>query len=454
MSGSLAGLLAANVLYLAIGVGALPLLRIARTREELVSRLGLAYLGGVVVSGILAAHLSLIGLPIDLAALAVLAAPVVFFGVRRLRRAQVSDTRTRLPGTVPSIAASAVALAAVAVLLVHAWRTYAVRPLLEWDGWAIWATKARALYEFGGATGPVFTTDAYAPLQHPLFLPALEAVGFRAMGAYDPTLIHVQLLLLAVGFVGALWSLLRPLVPAFLLAAVMLAVLAAEPVLKQLATNHADVPLAFLLALGVTALARWLVDGESWLLVCAALFLGAATLTKSEGAMFVLAAFLALGIALVGAGRARLRPPAVTALAVALLLGPWRLFVTARDLPVAEYRFGNLVSPGYLSDHADRVAPAAGRLLGEMLTLEWGLVVPLAVVALASSLLSRRYRLSGFVSLWAALSFAGLVLIYWISNLPIELTLTWSADRTVVSIVVALGALAPLLATEAASGRR
>ena len=163
----------------------------------------------------------------------------------------------------------AVALVVSLVLLGHALATYRLRPLLEWDGWAIWGTKARALYEFGGATGPVFTSEAYLPLQHPLLLPSLQAVGFRAIGTYDPTLVHVQLALLALGFLLAFVGLLRDRIPAALLGLSALAILAAEPVLKQLSTNLADVPLAFFVALGLVAarpLARVRASGgrSSW----------------------------------------------------------------------------------------------------------------------------------------------------------------------------------------------
>ena len=52
------GLLLANALYFAIGVGLLPLLRIARDRATLVTRLPLAYAVGLAATGIVAAHTS------------------------------------------------------------------------------------------------------------------------------------------------------------------------------------------------------------------------------------------------------------------------------------------------------------------------------------------------------------------------------------------------------------
>jgi hypothetical protein len=72
LTGSLAGLLLANVLYLVVGIALLPLLRIARTRAELASRLGLAYILGLAATGALAAHLALIGVPVGLLELFVL----------------------------------------------------------------------------------------------------------------------------------------------------------------------------------------------------------------------------------------------------------------------------------------------------------------------------------------------------------------------------------------------
>ena len=112
------------------------------------------------------------------------------------------------------------------------------------------------------------------------------------MGAFDGTLIHVQLALLAFGFAAALWTLLRERVPAALAGAAILAIVAADSTLRQLAGNLADIPLAFFVALGVVALARMLLDADAALLPFAAVMLGAATLTKPEGLLFAAAALV------------------------------------------------------------------------------------------------------------------------------------------------------------------
>ena len=77
------GLLFANALYLVIGIELLPLLRIARTRDELVSRLGLAFMLGVALVGALSAHLALVRVPVGLVELVVLA---VVLGIPAWRR--------------------------------------------------------------------------------------------------------------------------------------------------------------------------------------------------------------------------------------------------------------------------------------------------------------------------------------------------------------------------------
>jgi hypothetical protein len=447
----LIGLLIVNAFYLVIGVALLLLLRIAHTRDELYARLGLAYILGLATTAGLAAHLALIGLPMAWGELLVLTGGVGYFGWRRLGslpnapRATASRRPRRL-----ELASSIVgvgALVAALLLLAHAMRTFAVRPLVEWDGWAIWAMKARALYDFGGVDHGLFTTQPYGPLQHPLLLPSLEATGFRAMNTFDGTLIHVQLALLAFGFSAALWTLLRERAPAALVGAAILAIVAADSVLRQLAGNLADIPLALFVALGVVALTRTLLDANAALLPFAAVMLGAATLTKPEGLLFAAAALVPF-VAI-----ARTRAAAWTAVAVVLILLPWRIFTAVHGLRNPEYSLGDAVDPGYLADHSSRAGPAFWGVWHQVWSSGWGWLVPFALIAFAGALLARRWRVAGFAAAWALLSYAGIVLVFWISVVPVELTLRWAAYRTVASLVIGAAALAPLLAAEAWSVR-
>ena len=452
MSGSLAGLLFAQVLYVAIGLGLLPLTGIAPTWGLWRLRFGLAYMVGVAAAGIMAAHLALVDAPVGLVELTVLGVVALALGWRRLRGTTSATPKRRwtLPRPVvwANVAFSVATALLLGALLGQATSAFAARPLKEWDGWAIWATKAKALYEFGGVYDPVFST--YEPVAHPILLPSLEAIGFRSMGAFDGTLIHVQLIALAFGFATALWWLLADRVPSGVLGVGLLSLLSATPVLAQLSTNLADVPLAFFCALGVVCLGRFVLTGEGWPLVLAALFLGAGMLTKSEGLLFAIAAFVAAG-AVTAAARnwrdlGRLGLSAAGALAILL---PWRIYLAANDLRNPEYRFSDALDPRYLADRTGRVGPAVSRLLDELWEPGWGALPILALVAVAAAALARSYRLAAFALLWPLLAFGGLVLVYWISVVPVELTLTWTARRVVVPLIVGAVALAPLLVGEA-----
>jgi hypothetical protein len=432
-------LLLLQLLFLALGAGALPALGIVRDRAQLRARLPLAYLVGVALAGIVAAHLALLNAAVGVTEVVVLTVLVWLVAWRRLRNSPDQVTKRHEAGII-----GAVALTFAFVLLAHVTHMLETRPLYEWDGWAIWATKARALYELGGAYGPVFTT--YPPVQHPLFLPALEAIDFHALGRFDGTLVHAQLGLLGFGFAAALWTLLRERVPAALAGLGVLAIVSATAFVKQLSTNYADVPLALFVALGAVCLARWLAEGDATLLPAAAIFLGTATLTKPEGLLFAIAAFAA---ALAAGGRTRLRGTLLTGLAVALILLPWRIFVSVHHLKNPEYSLGNALSPSYLYDHADRLGAALRSVTGHAFSFDWGLLVPLGLAAIVVAVLSGRTRLAVFATLWTLLSFAGVVLVFWISVVPIELTLRWAAYRTVASLVIGLAALAPLLVSAA-----
>src|SRR5262245_63081153 len=106
-----ARLLLANLLELVIGVGAAALLR---------APLGTAYLAGLAVVGIVSAHLALVHVSFGWTGLAVLAASSLVVTWRVLPRRWV---RPRLSGW------GVAGLIALVVFLVHAWPTFAARPL-------------------------------------------------------------------------------------------------------------------------------------------------------------------------------------------------------------------------------------------------------------------------------------------------------------------------------------
>jgi hypothetical protein len=213
--------------------------------------------------------------------------------------------------------------------------------------------------------------------------------------------------------------------------------------LNQLQTNFADVPLAMLLALGVSALAAWLRAGEAGLLPAAALFLGAGAITKNEGELFALAAF---GAAALVARRAQLRPLALAGLAALAIDLPWRIWSLLHHVQQQDYPLSRLVSPSYLNAHRDRVGPVVHELWTQIWRQEsWSFLVVLVLVGFAGAVVLRRARPAIFATTWLALSFAGLVAIYWVSRHPITSHLYNSSDRTIDTLVIGAALLVPVL---------
>jgi hypothetical protein len=218
---------------------------------------------------------------------------------------------------------------------------------------------------------------------------------------------------------------------------------AAPAFFDQLQTNYADVPLAMFVALGVAALATWLRTGEAGMLPAAALFLAAGALTKNEGECFSLTAFLA---ALAVARRGQRKPLLLAAAAVLAADLPWRIWIQANHVKIAEYSLSNLFNPSYLNGNDGRVWPSVRELGAQIARVpSWSYLILLALVGILGAIILRRLRLALFGTGWLLLSFAGLVGIYWISTNPLTSHLSNSSYRTIDSLVIAGALLAPVL---------
>lgn len=433
-----AGLLGANALIFCAGLGLLPWLGVARSWRQLLGRCGLAYLCGLVAVGILAAHLALLHMSFGWLALALVASVSVVSGAWHLRGSERPVwTRPRWPAL-----AAATGLAA---LLIEYARAFAVAPLNRYDAWAIWALKGHALYAFGWADPAVFAGSEYrfANLDYPLLLPSLEAVDFRAMGAFDTRLLHLQFLLLLVAALAALGTVLAGRVHALLLWTLLGAVALAPAVFDQLLTAYADLPLALVFAVGVAAAGRWLLTDERWALAVATLCFAGALLLKNEGTLFVAAAFAGL----FAAAYARWRALAVALAVDVLLLLPWKLYVRVHHLRDINYSLTDTFDVHHISGRAG-VGPIAFRTLGrEMLDPgQWGLLAPIFVALLVLALVRGARSLALFGAVTVLLSWLGLSWIYVITHFEYSSYLDSTKSRVVASVVLAAAALVPLLA--------
>lgn len=448
MTATVLAIIAANVVYALIGVGLAAALGAfdRRPRTLVNSLVGLPL--GICAVLLLSSYAALAGVPLGPTSLSLLALVAAGAGALRLRRARADEPVPRSPGSVLTRAASVIPAVGIAVVLVAAARTMAVKPLVEWDGWVLWATKARILYEHPGDGAGVLRQDFYGAPSYPPGLPALEATTMRAVGHFDGTALDLQLLVLVGAAIVGMWALLLPFANPLTIGLALLATLASSQVAYQLTTNYADVPLAFLTATGVVAAAAWLVAGEQqrpWQLAAACIFLAAAAWAKNEGLVFGAAAIASLLLVTLLARRGRRAALAASA-GFAALVAPWRLYSAANDLQTHDYDVSSFFDPPFLREQSGRVGPAVRELLAEMtVTSSWGATLAVTVLAVVAALLTSRRLAATYAAMWLALAFGGLVATYWISNHRLDNDLENSSYRTVVTLLVTGLALVPLL---------
>lgn len=393
-------------------------------------RLAYAYLLGIAwTGGSLYALSHLFSLPLRRpAVLAVLAAPVLAGIIARWRRPG-GPARPARPGSV--LRAVVFVLAALVSLGVLA--EAVVSPLRDWDGRMTWVTQARYLQAEGTVDARVLREEEWYVThpRYPLLLPLAQVVpatlfplGEDAHAIFRPlyALFFPVFLLLVDGgarrWVGGSAAALSAL------AAALLPFVTFYPI-GGAVSAYSDLPLACFyggaLLLLLRAHARWSHG------IAAGLLLGAAVLTKNEGAPLALWALLVAGLAL-ARSRRRLAPALAAAvpaaLALALLLS-WRSGIPNRY----DESYGELLTLGSLwPEMVARLPLLLPKIRSQMANpdhwmLFWS-VVPLVLVAGWRGL---RRRAAGPLAL-AALAPLGIAWIaYTVSPDPAELVrTTWS----------------------------
>lgn len=323
----------------------------------------------------------------------------------------------------------------------------------NYDAWAFWVSKAQAIYFFGLDTRSGGFTSFDNP-EYPPAAPALDAAAFRLAGGVETWALPFQHALLGAAFFVAAAALLSSRVRGSVLWPSLLALALAPNVAFYFEAVLADLAVAYFVALGALACALWLLEETREWLPLAAIFLAAASLTKTEGFMLSLVLVVALGLAVLAAKRRPWRPLLLLASAPILALAPWKLWLATNDQALGSvlYSVSDALRPAYLADRIDRLTYAAGELLGLVFDpRRWLLIAPLALLAGALAL-ARRPALGILYLAWLVIGFAGLTSVYWISNVDVRWYVDTSADRVVASLMIFAGALLPLLLAE--GGRR
>ena len=361
-----------NVGVACAGGIALVVVGVPRRRAWLPTLVGLAPATGIALVGTVTALGAMVGIDVGLLAAATLTAGALVVAAALLRgRGAVGSLAPRRSGQSGRLVELAflLLLAGLSLAIV---RLGAATSLAVWDGWAIWAPKAHALFAEGDVWSPVFENAEYF-MQHqeyPIFLPALDALSAEALGRFDPRLIDVEAAVVLVAFGAAVWALLRLVVPPAAAAAVAFALTGSAPLAVNAGANYADAVLAVFTALGLVLLFLWLTrDGTTWLAL-AALFFGTAAVTKSEGLLFAVAAIVA---ALVVAPRFERSRRLVGAFALGCLApaAVWSVVDRLNGPGPDNLDLGRLAEPGVL---VERVPPAIDAMAGELAT-GWPLAV-------------------------------------------------------------------------------
>jgi hypothetical protein len=439
-------LVALNGAFCLVGMGAVLIAGAPLGRRWVPTLVGLSPAAGLAVCGLAASLGAIVGVDVRVLSTGVIAASCLALAwlALRGRRPGTGSLCPPRPG-VTSRVIEIVALAGLAVLSVSIVRLYAVTGLEEWDGWAIWAPKAHALFVEGDVWGPVFSGHAYA-MQHqeyPIVLPALEALSADAIGRFDPSLIDIEPAAVLIAFGWGAWAVLRLVVTRGLAAAVALALTGSAPLMDNGSANYADSAVAAFTALGLVCLLVWLVRGSGFTLALAGLFLAASALTKAEGLVFALAAIVA-ALATARGFRRSHRLVLVFAAAVFLLPVVWAVVDHLNGAGARNIDRATLFRPDAVLDAAGRIPVTAWRLLDASVR-DWALASTAILLALVAGCLVRLWWHVAFVSLWGGLVFVALVGVYYANTAPIQWLLDTSADRVVFSLVLGLAAMAPIL---------
>jgi hypothetical protein len=437
-------LLAAGFAAVGTAVGAA--VGIPVRREWLPTLLGLAPAMGIAVCGLGATAGAMVGLDVGLATTAGVVLVAVALAWSASERGRSSMGALRAPRTsFPALTVELAFASLYAALAYGVVRLAAATPLDTWDGWAIWAPKAHALYAQGDVWGPVFREPEYV-MQHqeyPVLLPSVDALTAEAIGRFDAGLADIGHAMILLSFGVAAWAILRLLVAPPLAAAAGFALTGSASLIANVDADYADTAVASFTAIGVLALLVWLARGASAILVVSGVFLAAASLTKGEGLLFALAAIAAAAVLARGFGRPRATIGRFAA-AVLALPAAWAVVDRLNGPGAKNVDAAILLHPGRFVAATDRIPTAASRLVEEM-GEGWSLDLGLIGLGLLAACWTRQWWPALFVGVWALLGLAALVTVYFLSTAPIDWHLTTSADRVIFSIVLAAATTSPVL---------
>jgi hypothetical protein len=440
------GLAALDALLTVLGYALLIGLGVVRSATRALRFLGLAFLSGWSLLGVVLTLALSLGLDAGLA---------VVFAVVGAGIVVCLAIRPRLPAVVlvprPREGPAGAAVALVGAALVVATAISAVAESLRavtdmsYDVWSFWLPKAETIYYFHGLDTGLGGITTYGNPEYPPLVPALDAASFHFMGGVYPWVLALQQSVLFIAFVASVAAL-SSRVPRWILYPLLALLSLAPQVWGQLFSLMPDQTLGYLLAVGAVCGLLWLEDRRPPWLVLALVFLAAAALTKDEGVL--LGGLLALAFLAADAVRHR-RAALVSAtlLLAPLATLPWRAWLALHHqaLTASNYSWLDLLHPIYAADRIHRLGYASRSMVDLLADPgRWSSVLALGLAVLVVLAPTLR-ELSLVVCAWVVVAFAGLASVYWISWADVHWYVTTSAYRVVGSLPIVVGAMLPLL---------
>lgn len=364
----------------------------------------------------------------------------------RRRRSGAVDRPNRHTMEVDWIALIAVAAGTLVLFALAAWGFWVHRSLHphgEWDAWAIWNLRARAILRGGPDWTSVFSNgSAWSNVDYPLLLP-LTVARLWAFESAETTLIPAVVAFTFFASTVATLTVLvgqtRGWVSGWLSGAVLVA---PYTYVYQSSCQCADVPLAQFMLIGIAggALARGATDSRT-MIAAAGAAAGLAAWTKNEGQVFFVLLLILIGIATwrrrdpsrtwvcFGLGAA---VPLAALLWFKLRLAPHNYLFTPSAMAGLVERLRDADRWTLIRTQLTDMAPAWGDVPGG------GLVILAGVVALTARADARAWPRCAFGLSAVGLMMIGYILVYAITPHPLLWQILTSFARLMTQLWPAL----------------
>ena len=450
MSGTYLGLFGLDAIYLAVGCALLYGVGLARPRARDLGLVGLAFLAGWALMGVVLSLVLMAGIPLSVATVVVCAALVivacVLAGRARARAVPVPPVPPRT-WNAPAFAATAIAAAVISIVAAAAVITsFTSLWNPDFDLLTAWLPRARIVYSLHGLAPSQWST--FLDPWYPPLVPVQFGTTFVFVGGFHPSLLPIQQAILGVAFVVAVLGLLDRVAPRWISFPSFALLITTPWFWWRMQSLLPDATLSYMLAAAAVVTLIWLWEPHRAWLVLGVVFLAAATLTKLEGSVFAgLLALVAIAAAFVLRRRRGL--PALLFLVGPAMTIPWRLYLDTHGVAATnpDLNQPSLLNPSFLVHRSGDFAHALNLILSgpwraTYRTTEAILVLGLAVLILVA----RRIPVIALAAIaWLGLVVLALATTYATSVLDTTAYFAVSGSRVGGNVVVAAAAMTPLL---------